>query len=88
MPNTYALWGSCRRKQSSGKCCEKNIKDTRLDAMPLTGNEASDKIQLCSNLLEEVLFILCPGISNINYLPFLFASHGGEPGMESDNDLK
>lgn len=56
--------------------------------MPLTGNEASDKIQLCSNLLEEVFFILCPGMSNINYLPFLFASHGGEPGMESDNDLK
>lgn len=56
MPNTYALWGSCRRKQSSGNCCEKNIKDSRLDAMPRTGNEASDNIQLCLNLLEVLLY--------------------------------
>lgn len=74
MPNTYALWGSCRRKQSSGNCCEKNIKDTRLDAMLQTGNEASDNIQLCLNLLEELHFILHPRMHDINYLPFLFAS--------------
>lgn len=74
MPNTYALWGSCRRKQSSGNCCEKNIKDTRLDAMPWAGNEASDNIQLCLNLLEVLHFNLQPAMHDVNYLPFLFAS--------------
>jgi len=74
VPNTYALWGSCRREQSSGNCCEKNVKDTRLDAMPQTGNEASDNIQLCLNLLEELHFILCPGMHDVNYLSFFFAS--------------